>query len=114
SEPAPAADSVAGAVARLAGTGFAGGDLDRPLRLAGACPLLPLRPMTPRADPLSPIALRAWAPPPDWTPRRPAHSRGSWPQAAFLITTLARPVPGEPLLYGACALLASLLPGQAP
>ena len=70
--------------------------------------------MTPRADPLSPIALRAWTPPPDWTPRRAAHSRGSWPQAAFLITTLARPAPGEPLLYGACALLPSLLPGQAP
>jgi hypothetical protein len=67
-----------------------------------------------RADRLSPIAPRAWAPPPGWKPRRAARSRGSWPQAAFLLTTLARPAPGEPLQYGACALLPSLLPGQGP
>jgi hypothetical protein len=67
-----------------------------------------------RADRLSPIALRAWAPPHGWKPRRAARSRGSWPQAAFLLTTLAAPAPGEPLQYGACALLPSLLPGQGP
>jgi hypothetical protein len=70
--------------------------------------------MTNTADPLSPLFLRAWAPQPGWKPQRSARPRGSWPQTAFLITTLARPEPGEPLRYGACAFLPSLLPGQGP
>jgi hypothetical protein len=70
--------------------------------------------MTARADRLAPIATRAWAPPPDWKPRRAARPAGSWPEAAFLLTTIAAQVAGEPLQYGACALLPSLLPGQRP
>jgi hypothetical protein len=70
--------------------------------------------VTAQADRLSPIATRAWAPPLDWKPRRAARPAGTWPQAAFLLATLTAPVPGEPLQYGACALLPSLLPGQRP
>jgi hypothetical protein len=66
------------------------------------------------AERLSPIAVRAWAPPSGWKPRRKTHSAGSWPQAAFLLATIARPVAGEPLRFGACALLPFLLPGQRP
>lgn len=60
----------------------------------------------------APVAYRAWAHPPGWKPRRRPHSAGSWPQAAFLLATLARPQPGEALRFGACALLPSLLAGQ--
>jgi hypothetical protein len=62
---------------------------------------------------LSPIAIRTWTHPRDWKPRHRPRP-GPWPRAAFLLTTIARPVPGEPLRFGACALLPSLLPGQRP
>jgi hypothetical protein len=70
--------------------------------------------VTARPDRPSPIATRAWAPPSDWKPQRAARRAGSWPEAAFLLTTLTCPQPGEPLRCGACALLPSLLPGQTP
>jgi len=63
---------------------------------------------------LSPVAVRAWARPVGWKPTRRRRRPGSWPRAAFLLATVARPVPGEPLRFGACALLPSQLPGQRP
>lgn len=65
-------------------------------------------------DRLSPIAVRAWAHPPRWKPTRRRRPGGTWPQAAFLFTTIPSPCPGEPLRFGACALLPSLIPGQRP
>jgi hypothetical protein len=63
---------------------------------------------------LSPILERAFVHTPDWKPSKRRRSHGSWPQAAFLLTTVARPRAGEPLHFGACALLPSLIPGQHP
>src|SRR5579862_802341 len=66
------------------------------------------------APQLRPVMYRAWAHTAQWKPERKRRRSGSWPAAAFLVATVARAVPGEPLRFGACALLPSLLPGQRP
>jgi hypothetical protein len=63
---------------------------------------------------LSPIAVRAFAHPHGWEPTPRRRSKAGWPRCAFLLATVTRPHPGEPLRFGVCALLPSLLPGQQP
>ena len=63
---------------------------------------------------LSPIAIRGFAHPPEWAPKPRRRPKGGWPRCAFLLATVTRPEPGEPLRFGVCALLPSLLAGQRP
>jgi hypothetical protein len=66
------------------------------------------------AERLTALALRTWAHRPGWKPTRKRRTAAAWPRSAFLLTTVACSCAGEPLRFGACALLPALLPGQRP
>jgi hypothetical protein len=63
---------------------------------------------------LRPIARRTHAAPPGWTPTRRSRSSAPFPEAALLLSTVARPSAGEPLAFGVCALLPSTKHGARP
>jgi hypothetical protein len=60
------------------------------------------------------IGLRVHAAPPGWQPTPKRRSRAPWPQTALLLLTVPRACQGEPLRYGACALLPSTGVGTRP
>jgi hypothetical protein len=63
---------------------------------------------------LSPIAVRAHAAPQRWQPKPKQRTRAGWPETAFLLISVPRDAPGEPLLFGVCALLVSTRSGTEP
>jgi hypothetical protein len=60
------------------------------------------------------IALRAHAAPKDWQPTAKRRSKAPSPETAFLLLTVPRDAPGEPLHFGVCAVLVSTRPPARP
>ena len=60
------------------------------------------------------IALRAHAAPEGWKPKTKRRSKAPPSETAFLLLTVPRDAPGEPLHYGVCALLVSTGPKARP
>jgi len=60
------------------------------------------------------IALRVHAAPPRWRPTTKRRSKAPPPETAFLLLTVPRDAPGEPLQFGVCALLVSGTTGARP